>query len=290
MNVSSNLFEWGMQIMNTAMFKRYFQGLVCGLALISCSWVHATEDDSLSRLVKSGTVRVANTQTSPPLSFINADNKPDGYDIAVAREIFKRLGVPNVEFVADKFSSFVQSIQTRKYDVVINGMTKTPDRAAVVDFTSPYGVEEFRIWVNAKNVDIQDVASLKGKKVGASLGTSNELWERQNLKESEILTYDAGGLLYNDLALGRLDAIIESYFAGKKMQEVNRLPIKLAGEPVAYSLGAAVVPKGADALRLAMNEAIAGMIADGTIARLAKQYLGDDYDVVGDLARSEYKW
>jgi len=39
-----------------------------------------------------------------------------------------------------------------------------------------------------------------------------------------------------------------------------------------------------------MNEAIAGMIADGTIARLAKQYLGDDYDVVGDLARSEYKW
>ena len=276
--------------MNTPMFKRYFQGLVCGLALISCSWVHATEDDSLSRLVKSGTVRVANTQTSPPLSFINADNKPDGYDIAVAREIFKRLGVPNVEFVADKFSSFVQSIQTRKYDVVINGMTKTPDRAAVVDFTSPYGVEEFRIWVNAKNVDIQDVASLKGKKVGASLGTSNELWERQNLKESEILTYDAGGLLYNDLALGRLDAIIESYFAGKKMQEVNRLPIKLAGEPVAYSLGAAVVPKGADALRLAMNEAIAGMIADGTIARLAKQYLGDDYDVVGDLARSEYKW
>lgn len=276
--------------MNTPMFKRYFQGLVCGLALISCSWVHATEDDSLSRLVKSGTVRVANTQTSPPLSFINADNKPDGYDIAVAREIFKRLGVPNVEFVADKFSSFVQSIQTRKYDVVINGMTKTPDRAAVVDFTSPYGVEEFRIWVNAKNVDIQDVASLKGKKVGASLGTSNELWERQNLKESEILTYDAGGLLYNDLALGRLDAIIESYFTGKKMQEVNRLPIKLAGEPVAYSLGAAVVPKGADALRLAMNEAIAGMIADGTIARLAKQYLGDDYDVVGDLARSEYKW
>lgn len=290
MNVSSNLFEWGMQIMNTPMFKRYFQGLVCGLALISCSWVHATEDDSLSRLVKTGTVRVANTQTSPPLSFINAENKPDGYDIAVAREIFKRLGVPNVEFVADKFSSFVQSIQTRKYDVVINGMTKTPDRAAVVDFTSPYGVEEFRIWVNVKNVDIQDVASLKGKKVGASLGTSNELWERQNLKESEILTYDAGGLLYNDLALGRLDAIIESYFAGKKMQEVNHLPIKLAGEPVAYSLGAAVVPKGADALRLAMNEAIAGMIADGTITRLAKQYLGDDYDVVGDLARSEYKW
>jgi len=265
-------------------------GCALGLALVFCSWAQAGEDDSLSRLVSAGTVRVANTQTSPPLSFINAQNQPDGYDIAVAREIFNRLGVPNVVFVADKFSSFVPSLQTHKYDVVINGMANTPERAAVVDFTSPYSVEQFRIWVNAKNSDIHDVPSLKGKKVGASLGTSNELWERQNLKESEIRTYDVGGLLYNDLALGRLDAIIESYFAGKKMQEVNHLPIKLAGEPVAYSLGAAVVPKGADALRLAMNKAIADMLTDGTITRFAKQYLGEDYDVVWGISKSQYKW
>lgn len=290
MNVSSNLFEWGMQIMNTPTLNRFLPGLAVGLVLVFSSWAHAAEDDSLSRLVSTGTVHVANTQASPPLSFINSENKPDGYDIAVAREIFKRLGVPNVVFVADKFSSFVPSIQARKYDVVINGMAKTPDRAAIVDFTSPYSVEEFRIWVNADNSDIHDVASLKGKKVGANLGTTNELWERQNLKESDIRAYDVGGLLYNDLALGRIDAIIDSYFAGKKMKEINSLPVKLAGEPVAYSLGAAIVPKGADALRLAMNKAIADMLADGTITRIAKQYLGEDYDVAGGIAKSSYKW
>ncbi|MGY2289533.1 transporter substrate-binding domain-containing protein [Pseudomonas sp. SDO528_S397] len=267
-----------------------FPAWVLGAVLAFCSWAHAAEDDSLSRLVKAGSVRVASTQASPPMSFINDANEPDGYDIAVAREIFKRLGVPNVVLVADKFPGFVQSIQARKYDVVINGMTKTAERAGVVDFTSPYSVQEFRIWVNASNTDIHDVASLAGKKVGAGLGTSNELWERQNLTHSQIRTYDAGGLLYNDLALGRIDAIIESYFSGRKMQEMNHLPIKLAGEPVAYSLGAAVVPKGADALRLAMNQAIADMLADGTITRLAKQYLGEDYDVVSGLSKAQYTW
>lgn len=277
-------------MMNAHTPKKYLPGYAIGLALFFCSSAHAIEDTSLSRLISSGTVRVANTQTSPPLSFSDENNQPDGYDVAVAKEIFKRLNVPNVVFVADKFSNFVQSIAAQKYDVVINSMANTPERAKIVDFTSPYSVEEFRIWVSETNHDIQDVASLKGKTVGASSGTSNELWERQNLKESEINAYDVGGLLYNDLAFGRIDAIIDSYFAGKKMRDLNHLPIKIAGEPVAYSEGAAVVPKGADALRLAMNNAIADMIADGTISRLAKQYLGNDYDVVGDMAKAHHKW
>lgn len=260
------------------------------IGLLSClgvSSAFAETDDSLSRIREAGVVRVANTQTSRPWSFIDDQNQPSGYDVAVAREIFKRIGVPKVEFVADKFTSFVDSIKTHKYDAVVNSLANTPERAKIVDFTEPYSVQAFRIWVSAKNTSIHDIPTLKGHSVGATSGTSNELWARRNLKESEIRTYEGGGLLYSDLVSGRLDSVIDSYFHGQKMIDVNQLPIKVVGEPVTYSLGAAIVPKGANALREAMNKAIADMIADGTLESYGKQYLGADYDVVGDMGKAQ---
>lgn len=259
-------------------------GLLTWLALNTAV---AETDDSLSKLRQSGVVRVANTQTSPPWSYIDEQNQPTGYDVAVAREIFKRIGIPKVEFVADKFTSFVDSIKTHKYDTVINSLANTPERAKIVDFTSPYSVQAFRIWVSERNDDIHDIPSLKGHSVGATSGTSNELWARNNLKESEIRTYEGAGLLYSDLVSGRLDSLIDSYFHGQKVKEANGLPVKVVGEPVTYSLGAAIVPKGADALREAMNKAIADMTADGTLQKLGKQYLGADYDVVGDMTKAK---
>jgi cystine transport system substrate-binding protein len=260
------------------------------LGLLTCLTMNtavAETDDSLSKLRQSGVVRVANTQTSPPWSFIDEQNQPTGYDVVVAREIFKRIGIPKVEFVADKFTSFVDSIKTHKYDTVINSLANTPERAKIVDFTSPYSVQAFRIWVSERNDDIHDIPSLKGHSVGATSGTSNELWARNNLKESEIRTYEGAGLLYSDLVSGRLDSLIDSYFHGQKVKEANGLPVKVVGEPVTYSLGAAIVPKGADALREAMNKAIADMTADGTLQKLGKQYLGADYDVVGDMTKAK---
>jgi len=256
----------------------------------SAACAEATTDDSLSKLLKTGVVTVANTQTSAPWSYIDNDNQPVGYDVAFAKEVFKRIGIPKVEFVADKFSNFVESIKTHKYDVVINSMAKTEERAKIVDFTAPYSVQAFRIWVNSKTENISTVQTLAGKSVGASSGTTNELWARRNLPNSEIRTYEGAGPLYSDLSNGRLDALIDSYFAGKKTQEANHLPVKVVGQPVAYSLGAAVVPKGADALRDAMDIAIKDMMTDGSLEALGRQYLGADYDVVGDMQKADQHW
>jgi cystine transport system substrate-binding protein len=169
--------------------------------------------------------------------------------------------------------------------VVVNSMARTPERAKVVDFTEPYTVQDFRIWVAAANTDIKDAATLKGKSVGASAGTTNELWARNNLPQSEIRTYEGGGFLFNDLVTGRLDSVIDSYFNGYKMMSINKLPVKTVGEPLVYSLGAAVVPKNSPALLAAMNKAITDMVADGTLQKLAHQHVTPDYDMVGNMKK-----
>jgi cystine transport system substrate-binding protein len=268
--------------MTTSIFKTLFTGAAIALAAISA---HAQADESLSRLQKKGVVLVANTQASPPWSYLDDKNEAAGYDVAVAREIFKRIGVAKVEFVADKFKNFIEGINAKKYDVVVNSMARTPERAKVVDFTEPYTVQDFRIWVAAANTDIKDAATLKGKSVGASAGTTNELWARNNLPQSEIRTYEGGGFLFNDLVTGRLDSIIDSYFNGYKMMSINKLPVKTVGEPLVYSLGAAVVPKNSPALLAAMNKAITDMVADGTLQKLAHQHVTPDYDMVGNMKK-----
>jgi L-cystine transport system substrate-binding protein len=243
--------------------------------------------DMLAQAKANGTLRVANTQSSPPWSMLDESNHPVGYDVAIAREVGKRIGVPNVVFVADSFKNFVEGLKTGKYDLVMNDLTPTPEREQQVDFGDPYGVEDFRIFVPASNTDIKGKDSLKGKRVGVVTGSSNEIWARAHLNDSDIRSYDNGALIFNDLGSGRIDAVIISHFGGMKYANVNHLPVKEVGEPLIYQLSAPAMVKGQPALRAAINKAIAEMMADGTIQTIAKKWVGRDYDMAGTIAKAK---
>lgn len=243
--------------------------------------------DLLMQAKENGVLRVANTQSSPPWSMLDDHNQPAGYDVAIAKEVGKRIGVPNVVFTADSFKNFVEGLKSGKYDLVMNDLTPTPEREKQVDFGSPYGVEDFRIFVRSDNADIKGKDSLKGKRVGVTTGSSNEFWARAHLKESDIRTYNNGGLVFNDLGAGRIDAVIISHFGGLKYANVNHLPVKEVGEPLTYQLSAPAMAKGQPALLAAVNKAIADMIADGTIQAIAKKWIGPNYDMVGTIAKAQ---
>ena len=257
------------------------------LCLACCAANNANAEDLLAQAKANKILRVANTQSSPPWSMLDENNKPAGYDVAVAREVAKRIGVPHVVFVADSFKNFVEGLKSDKYDLVMNDLTPTPEREKQVDFSDPYGVEEFRIFVRSDNSDIKGRPQLKGKRVGVTTGSSNESWARAHLKDSDIRTYDNGGLVFNDLGSGRIDAVIISHFGGMKYANVNHLPVKEVGEPLIYQLSAPAMVKGQPALRSAVNKAVADMVADGTLEALSKKWVGPDFDMVGAIAKAK---
>lgn len=267
--------------------RHALQSLLAVAALSSvCASSWAQTKDLLANARASGVIRVANTQASPPWSFLDDKNQPAGYDVEIAKEVAKRIGVARIEFTADLFKNFVEGLKADKYDLVMNDMTPTPERMKQVDFSSPYGVEDFRIFVRNANTDIKDKPDLRGKRVGVTTGTSNESWARANLKESEIVTYDNGGLVFNDLAIGRIDAIISSHFGGMKYATVNKLAIKEVGPILTYQLSAAAMAKNQPALREAVNKAVADMHADGTIEKLSKRWVGVSYDMSAEIAKA----
>ncbi|WP_241290303.1 ABC transporter substrate-binding protein [Burkholderia stabilis] len=259
-------------------------GMAGALAFTS---TQAGATDLLAAARANGALRVANTQSSPPWSLLDDRNQPAGYDVEVAREVAKRIGVKQIVFVADSFKNFVEGLKSGKYDLVMNDLTPTAERSKQVDFAKPYGVEDFRIFVRSDNTNVHGQADLKGKRVGVTTGSSNEAWARAHLKESDIRAYDNGGLVFNDLGSGRLDAVIISHFGGMKYANVNHLPVKEVGEPLIYQLSAPALVKGQPALLAAVDKAIDDMTADGTLERLAKRWVGADYDMVGTIAKAK---
>ncbi|WP_318835774.1 transporter substrate-binding domain-containing protein [Burkholderia cepacia] len=233
-----------------------------------------------------GTIRIANTQTSPPWSALDNNNQPAGYDVDVAREVAKRMGL-KVVFVGDSWNNFVQGLKSGKYDLVMCDLTPTSERAKQVDFSVPYGVEDFRIWVNEKNSTVRSPSDLAGKKVGVVTGTSNEVWSRSHLKNSIFVDYDNDGLLFSDLANGRIDATIQSHFGGLAQRDSNHLPVKEVGEPLTFQLSAAAMNKGNSALQNSVNRAVSEMLADGTIDRLGKKWVGSNYQMARYIKKAE---
>ncbi|WP_339094837.1 transporter substrate-binding domain-containing protein [Variovorax paradoxus] len=276
--------------MNRVSSRRH---LICSLFAMSALGMllapkaSAQQADLLANARASGVIRVANTQASPPWSMLDDKNQPAGYDVEVAKEVARRIGVARVEFVADLFKNFVEGLKAGKYELVMNDLTPTPEREKQVDFSIAYGLEDFRIFVRTSNNDIKDRPDLKGKRIGVTAGTSNESWSRANLPGSEIVTYDNGGLVFNDIAIGRIDALISSHFGGMRYATVNKLPIKEVGPILTYQLSAAAMPKNQPALREAVSKAIRDMRADGTIDRLSNRLLGVSYQMSAQIAHEE---
>jgi cystine transport system substrate-binding protein len=271
---------------------KLFSSLYCRLSfaaacLLGAGAASAQVPDLLAKARAAGVLRVANTQTSPPWTYVDANNQPAGYDVEVAREIARRIGVAKVVFVADAYKNFVEGLKAGKYDVVMNDLTPTPERARQVDFAEAYGAEDFRIFVRSKRTDINSIKDLHGKRVGVTTGTSNETWARQNLKGSDIRTYDNGGFAYSDMNNGRIDVAIASHFSGQMYVRTLKLPIKEVGEPLVYQLSAPAIPKGQPALRAAIDEAVLAMLKDGTIDRIARRTVGSGYDMPGMIAKAK---
>ncbi|RMI42769.1 ectoine/hydroxyectoine ABC transporter substrate-binding protein EhuB [Streptomyces triticirhizae] len=111
-----------------------------GLAATGCSRV-AAEDaveggDLLERLRERGTVKVG-IASEPPFGYINDDGEPTGEAPEIAKVIFSRLGVDNVEPVPVDFSALIPGLKAQIFDVVSAGMYIIPERCEQVLFADP---------------------------------------------------------------------------------------------------------------------------------------------------------
>ncbi len=214
----------------------------------------------------------------PPMGFRDEKNELVGFDIDMAREAAKRMGV-QVEFKPIDWSAKEAELSAKRVDALWNGLTITEERKKNIDFSAPY-MENHQIVVVAANSAIKTKADMAGKVVGAQEGSSAvdavKKDEAVFASFKELKTFGDNVTALMDMATGRLDAVVVDevvgrYYVAKKPTEYAVIEEHFGTED--YGVG---VRKGDTELHQKLDKALADMKADGAAAAIATQWFGKD--------------
>ncbi len=248
--------------------------------------------DLLDEIMEAGKLVVSTDPNYAPQSFLNDAGELDGFDIDVAKEVAKRMGV-EVEFVTPDWDIITGGNWGGRWDVSIGSMTPTEPRSEVLWFTDPYYYTPASFAVHKDNTTITKPEDFAGKTVGFGTATTYEDWlnGKLDMLGGEIIydapenitqkPYSTDAEAIQDLALGdgvRLDGVMSAQPTIQNAID-SGVPIKYVGtpafyEPLAFSLDKKRGPS--DKALAKFNEIIAAMHADGTLSDLSMKWYGVD--------------
>jgi ABC-type amino acid transport substrate-binding protein len=154
-------------------------------------------------------LRVGVTGTYPPISFVE-DGEAKGVEPDLARKIAQRLGRP-IDIQVFKLEDLIPALNTQRIDVIMAGMSITPERERQVHFTQPYlRVGQMTLIRKSDEKYVTDYARMNrsGAKVGVKRGTTGEQYARANLTGAAIVTFETIGEGKTALRTGKIDYFI----------------------------------------------------------------------------------
>ncbi|WP_339205613.1 amino acid ABC transporter substrate-binding protein [Paenibacillus sp. FSL K6-3182] len=222
----------------------------------------------------SGKLRIGTEGTYAPFTFHDESGKLTGFDIEIAEEVTKRLGL-KAEFIETSWDSIIAGLDAKRFDTIFNQVGITDERKEKYDFSDDYIVSKAVLIVAEDNNDIKTFADLKGKKAGQSLTSNLADIAREN--GAEIVTTDGFSQAIDLLASKRIDATVNDglSFLDLKKQKPE-LPLKIVAEAPDAAKNAALFRKGNEALIEAVNGALAEIKSDGTYLKISEKYFGAD--------------
>ena len=188
---------------------RTLTALMIALALILSASALA-EDTSLTDLVARGKLVLGFDASFPPMGYQDENGDYVGFDLDTAKEVCNRLGVELVLQPIDWAAKDLE-LDNGNIDCIWNGMTINQGRLDTMYFTKPYLANE-QIILTGDNSKITGKATLSGKVVAAQSGSSGlEAVEADTATKDtfkELVTYDDYVSAYQDLKVGRIDALV----------------------------------------------------------------------------------
>ncbi|MDN4075764.1 transporter substrate-binding domain-containing protein [Fictibacillus terranigra] len=211
--------------------------------------------------------------TYPPFSYRDKKtNEVTGYDVEVAKEVAKRLDM-KAKVVPTEWKNMFSSLGKR-FDMVANQVTITPERKEQFAFSTPYTVSGGKVIVNKNNNEIKGIEDLKGKVVGTTQG-SNYANEAEKAG-AKVKYYKGIAQVLTDLDVNRVDAALNDELFILTELKNTKYNVKAVGEPFSENKMAFAFKKNDKDLAKKVDKALADMKKDGTLSKLSKKYFGAD--------------
>ena len=199
-----------------------------------------------------------------------------GYDVEVAKAIADKLGV-EIQIVPGEWDGLFAGMDAGRYDMVVNGVEVTEERADKYDFSTPYAYIRTALIVKDDNDSIKTFEDLKGKKTANSIASTY-----MNLAESYGATCYGVSTLDETLTMvlqGRVDATLNAIVSFTDyMAQHPDSNLKVVATTEEASNVAIPMRKGDEtaSLREAVNKAIDELREDGTLSELSTRFFGED--------------
>jgi polar amino acid transport system substrate-binding protein len=197
--------------------KKIFSAMIAAAVVLSLSACGGSGSNSsgganasggsIAKIKDRGQINVADCLSFKPFGFYESSGKPAGYDVDLANDLARSLGV-KANIVNVTSDNRIPYLQTDKVDAVFCNFTITPDRAKAVDFTIPYVISGEGILAR-KDANIHTVTDLNGKKVAVTKGSTNAEEVAAKAPQANVQAYNDDTAAMQAVKSGQADAFIE---------------------------------------------------------------------------------
>lgn len=241
------------------------------------------DDAKVAAAANDGIFKIGLDPEFPPMGFRDTDGNYVGFDIDLAKEVAKRLGM-EFEAVPINWDAKNMELGAGNIDCIWNGFTMT-GREGDYLWTSPY-VSNAQVVVVKENSGIESEADLAGKVLALQQGSTaeNALNSRTDIKDSLANTLFVADNVtaLNDLKVGGVDAVlVDEVVADYYMAQNPGLKTVASLAKESYGVGFAL---GNSALRDKVETTLQEMAADGTMKKISEEWFGKDITTIGKTA------
>jgi polar amino acid transport system substrate-binding protein len=198
-------------------------------------------ESAIEQIVQRGTIRIGLDVFVP---WAMKDKKGDliGLEIDVAQQLAKDMGV-KVEFVPTKWSGIIPSLIAGKFDVIIGGMTATPERNMKINFTAPYYHTGQGLLANRKMTEgfaVEDF-NKPGMTLAARLGSTAALAAKERFPKATLRLFDDEPAAVQEVKNGGVHALVAgqplpAHSAASAPEVLKAYPDQLMKEPICMGI------------------------------------------------------
>ena len=260
------------QVLIYLKWRQLILGLSCLLLIIACNNEYPTINTTPNHGIKS--LKVACDPTFIPFEIQTKNGNLEGFDIDLMNAIANIAGF-EVQFESLPFDGMISSLQAKKVNAAISGITITAERLKTISFSRPYLKAGLAITVRVDNQDIKDLNSLQGKKIAVQIGTPGADFAK-TIPNAKINQFNSGPEFFQDLLNGNVDAVLSDAFATLYAIKIGNLKrIKVVGGLLTEEYYGIATPKDSPDLD-GINKGIATLLSNGTYKQIYQKWFNKD--------------
>lgn len=251
--------------------------------LVAAGGKESKGDQSLEKIVSKGVFVMGLDDSFPPMGYRDENNEIVGFDVDLAKEVTRRMGV-TLKVQPIDWNAKEQELNTGNIDCIWNGFTITAERRKVINFSDPY-VDNAQVAVVRNTTAYQTLADLAGKSIGLQAGSTAADAVAHNpafaASVKEVVEVKDNLTALMDLEIGGVEAVILDLFVAIDNITRSGKDFRILDEylaPEEYGVG---FRKSDQALRDEVQKHLNAMAQDGSLARISTVWFGEDITVVG---------